>query len=291
MTIATLDSIAAAILAQLQTLLETAAPAGPLKQAVMYAGDSTRDRGTEAKSFGVTPAAMLAFESELPEGVVETAAQGVISTILRSTWRVFVIVNETRGHAEATNTVLECVAAVQGALTGLKITGLYQRERLRFVDVRAAYVKNGTYIYLARFSALAEQVSTTTSPTETTSEPLETVIGTINDVPVDPGDDGLTKIVTPDPIVAGQTYGFTVDGHVAAHHAQAGDTLSDMLVTWNAQLTEFGLFSSQTVVGSTVVFVSAIARTWTAAVLTTISGPANPYDSTIPITGFTADTT
>jgi hypothetical protein len=192
MPAATLDTIEAVLFAQLETLLATATPAGPLARVARFAGEIGRDRAVDAAALGVTPAALLAFESEAPEEAIDVAG-GPAAFVLRSTWRVYVVASELRGHDEAvkgssTTGVYSLVHQVQAKLAGLVIDGLWHSGRVDLLDARPFYVTRGTYVYVVRVAAQRELAAVAQADT---SSPLAQIDGDLNlrggvDTPPDP---------------------------------------------------------------------------------------------------------
>jgi hypothetical protein len=163
---ATLDTVEAAAFTQLETLLATASPAGPFAQVVRFASDTPRETTVPKEARGATPAILLAHERDVfsVESDGEFLGQGQTAFVATSTWRVFVIASELRGHDPAvkgssTTGVYSLVSQVLGALAGLVIADLYQSERLVILDAQPVRVKPGEYVWLVRVSARYEVCS------------------------------------------------------------------------------------------------------------------------------------
>lgn len=157
---ATIDGIDAAIVTQLNTLLTTASPAGPLVTVERYAGEIVRNQNPGVQILSRTPAALLALEGEqyAADDRVETLRLGTVAFVGRSTWRVYVVASELRGHDEAvkgssTTGLYSLLTQVVSKLAGLVIPGLYQTNRLEILDIRPHFIKPGSYIYLVRVAA------------------------------------------------------------------------------------------------------------------------------------------
>jgi hypothetical protein len=182
MAAATLDTIDAALFAQLATLLTTASPGGPLAQVLRYAGTTGADKGVPVAPQGVVPAAMLALEGEDYDVAVGHSGQHPALFVATSTWRVFVVTSELRGHAaavkgSATTGAYAIATAVAGALAGLVIDGLYRGGGVTLRGLRPVHVKPGQYVYLLRLEA-ARAIEAVTPADD--SVDLEGIDGDVN---------------------------------------------------------------------------------------------------------------
>jgi hypothetical protein len=159
---ATRESIRAALYARLQTKL--VASGGPFASVHHRAEGRGQERALDREVVllptGSLPAAILGFERETFAPEVETlaAADSYVGT---SVWRVYVVVSELRGHAEAIEGsgetasagVDDCVTAIETALAGFAIANLYPNPRVRLIDSAPASSKSGQYVHVVRVSA------------------------------------------------------------------------------------------------------------------------------------------
>lgn len=165
---ATLDAIDAAILAALQTLRSAdpldPTPSLPFAYVGRYRGEVTREYGVDRETLGVETAALLALEGEAPEArqrETRTILKGSAETVARSLWRVYVVVqrpDSADDSLKGDGTDLGVYALVDrtvSVLHGLPIAGLYQGERLRWLDTRPHLILPGQVsVYLVRLEAV-----------------------------------------------------------------------------------------------------------------------------------------
>jgi hypothetical protein len=202
---ATIDSIEAALFAQLATLLATASPTpGPFAHLARFAIERgaadtrTEHRGALAPQ-GKVPAALLAFEREQFRAEVDTSHLRRVTTIGRSTWQVWVVASELGGDAAAvkggaTTGVYALASAVCAALAGLPIADTHRGHRVELLDVSAAVARRGQYIAVARVASerLVESVAL---PDD--SVPLTGIDADLNLVDADGADPTLDGAGTP----------------------------------------------------------------------------------------------
>lgn len=149
----TIDAIGAALAEQLATLGPSPGDA-TFDLVQWYAGEVTQD-GVDQETLGHAPAALLAWEGEDPQAAlqVRTLAGGIEQIVARAVWRVYVVVQDLRGENTAMPALLALVAAVQAALTGFPIDGLYGIERVEYLGARPAFIRRGvSYVYMLRFA-------------------------------------------------------------------------------------------------------------------------------------------
>lgn len=164
MTLATLDSIKDAILAQARTL--HADVGGPFLTVDNFAGNLTQSAAQEMINtiFAMAPGVLIACAGETYEvggrnGAPVTLAAGSTGCVGTSIWHAYVIslnVETTRTVSEPGITklgVYDLASQAIDILNGLEIDGLYRADTLDVVDSKPYWWKADQYVWLARFSA------------------------------------------------------------------------------------------------------------------------------------------
>lgn len=155
---ATLETIGAALLAKLQTLLNTATPAGPFALAGWFAGSPTQEALAQACT--AQPAALLAFESEepVPGTTVATTSGGLMEQDMRAIFRIYLVLNDAREDAQAESGATGMpvlIKAVKAAFSGLVIADLSDlRDTVYYAGTKEARTERGVlYANVMRFTA------------------------------------------------------------------------------------------------------------------------------------------
>lgn len=185
-------------------ILAPGAPSGtqPFRYLKRFAGEVVAAwaeevaRGTELLAPTQRPAAFLAFEGCQPLGAdavwAETGGHES-QVVVRSLWRVYVVVGDLRSDAAATKAsiagqpaVLSALQRVMEQLDGLAVDGLHDDRPVRWVGSAPWLIaKRTTYVYVARFRADAALPESSSGDLAPPGAPLGGMRGTVEDVSPD----------------------------------------------------------------------------------------------------------
>lgn len=194
---ATLAAIEDAILARLRTRLASVTPGAEFATVDRWAGTFSQDSEVDQASFGILPAAILAYEGTTTDGtngaVVETIL-GDTEVVERHGFVVCVAVADldtvagTVQGGPAAPGLLACGDAVRAVLGRLRLPGLYRDEGLRLGTARPWRSLRGAFVaHLIRFTARTllggDLADDTESLGDPTPEPFERLTGTNGPVP------------------------------------------------------------------------------------------------------------
>jgi hypothetical protein len=160
MPVATLAQIQAALFAALAPL--GPGPAGNATFVTLdpWAGELVSGTPLDRDALVNLPAAWVAWAGEETDAreSVATLARRTVQVVGRSTWIVYLAVEDARGDARALDGqtgmpgLLERVQLVAAALSGLAIPGLYDRGAVEYVGARPVRVEPGVYVYSVRLA-------------------------------------------------------------------------------------------------------------------------------------------
>jgi hypothetical protein len=206
---ATLDEVESALFACLGSLVApggAASPSQPFRRASRFAGELTPQwfeenaKGLHDLAPSNLPAAFLAFEDGRPLGDEDGAYTDTLlrdtEVVVRSLWRIYVVVGDLRGDAAALKAAVSgqpgallCVQRVMEAFAGMDVDGLFAASGVRLVRVAPWLIaKRVAYVYVVQVAASAS-LPATTEPTP--GEPFAGMDTTITDAPSDEGSDPM----------------------------------------------------------------------------------------------------